>query len=207
MEILLEYKEQEHRKMLKEATFFENKLNDFCVAVSTRSGLAFTNTLLQKVIDGGDQQPIIDAITRIITNQLSQAGVSIASIRDSAVKVEIQEYQRLHTELMKAKATFLQVNSFMNAYSIVEGKPTLSKTFAEDTKDQFCRKLKTTKGIAGYEKATQAVSLLNEALKDVHPTFLINAGVCIDYDRQAKKFVVNDKNFDFDFATSDPPKL
>lgn len=200
-ELILEYKEREHQKMHKEALAFEEKVKSFCKQVSERTGLQFTDRLLQVAINGGDQEPVLNEIRMIISGQLSNAGVTVQSIKDGAINHEIEEYCKLHNELIRGRTG---VNYFYNSCRIVDGKPALEEGFFENTKDRFLRKLTTKEGIAGYKKVSKAVALLNEFIETVHPQYLLNGGLCIDYDRINYLFIVNDKAFGFDDVVREP---
>ena len=90
---------------------------------------------------------------------------------------------------------------------MVGDEPALNENFFEETKDQFCIKLTTDKGIAGYDKVSQAVGILNEYLGTIHPNYLTYGGLCIVFSQSDKKFMVDYKRFGFDLVMSEaaPP--
>lgn len=205
-EILLSYKESEHKSLIRSAEIGLEKTQELIDKLKDRTGIEFTPGLFDVLLKNSDQKPIVTAITAVVEKQLTEANIKIPSIKDGAIKAEIEYFYQKYNDFISSRDPN-KWSGFINELSIAGGVVSISADFEAKTKDQFCYKITTPEGIECYEKFLKAVELMNEGLTAVNPYYLIHAGGIVRWDMQAKTFTVNTDAISFDVVTQEPKKF
>lgn len=147
------------------------------------------NLLLQ---DGG---AIASAIKKAVTQDLDKAGISSATVRDAAVKGDLEKYYKIINQYERPDYLSRQY------LSIDEGRVTCLEENFEKLKEEYSYYIKTEKGLEAYHAHLVLIESLNSFRKACpgvplrvdsnlyglgpdNQTFVLNEGG-VDYDRLA----------------------
>ncbi len=165
-----------------------DQINEICSVKVDDSQLK--NLLLQ---DGG---AIASAIKKAVTQDLDKAGISSATVRDAAVKGDLEKYYKIINQYERPdylSRKYLSIDE--------EGKVTCLEEHYENLKEEHSYYIKTEKGLEAYHAHLKLVEAINSfrkvcpgvplridpilyALGPDNQTFVLNENG-VDYDRLA----------------------
>jgi|GEM_PF-4970755 len=154
MEKVINFRENDYTYHVAEVKKELTKLQSFLHEIQEVVPVTFTSTLFQDAAYGSGSAVEIE-IKKVISEQLTKAGIVITSIKTAAINESLEAFYSL-----KNKQNFNP--NFSQYFIIKDGEVCLIDGFEDEAKKQFQHVIRTEKGLELYEKHLKIVEAVND---------------------------------------------
>jgi len=157
--IVLNFDKSGHDNEVSKTESVKQRMQTYVDEISNINGLQFTPELFSDLLQRGEK--VADAIQDVANKQLDTAGITSASVKQSAIKGDVSAFYQVLAR-MRNDSTLTSHKYYL---TVASGKVTVSESGLKEIESLFTHAVRTKEGKALYDAHIAMIESTNNFLE------------------------------------------